>query len=423
MTETEKIVTDVESTASGTVLKILVQAGEEVPITEPCCYVGDASDEVPGVPAASSVQDLPAQPETPSAPEKAAEVPAKAEAVSVSGPAGRKFSTPAARYTAKQFGVDIALISGTGPNGRIQKADVLAFAESSRIKITPIAKKLAAEYGVDYSGIAGSGPNGRIQKADILAAAQRLASAPAPVDKVVKAAEESVDDGSWTTPVTSLRRVIAERLTASKQNIPHIYMDVDVDASSMISARNMFKDASARKNGKSITYNDIVLKAVATAISEFQNVNARFEGNVIRYFKNVNLGVAVNLPNGLMVPVIRNAEQLSMAELSHTAATLAERAKSGKILPDDLTGGVFTVSNIGNVGIETFHAIINPPESGIIAVASVIEKPVVVNHQLEIRPMMKLSGSFDHRILDGAVAAKFMVRVKELLEDSVSLFF
>lgn len=411
--ETDKIVSEVESTVSGTLLKIVVQAGDEAKIMEPCCYVGDADRKIPeGI-----LTEVVAKPvgTTMSPPEKAEPV-QHAET-------DRLFVTPAARVAARELGVDAAVVNGSGPTGRIQKGDVLAYADSMRVKITPVAKKMAAEYGIDCASLKGTGPNGRIQKCDVLAAYESLRMiAPSAADKNVEV-EALTDDDSFLKPIDSMRRTVAKRLTESKQTIPHIYFDVDVDASSMISARGMFVDASIKKNGNKLTYNDMILKAAATAIMEFPECNCRFEGDSIRYFRHVNLGVAVSMPNGLMVPVIRKADEMSMAEISKAANMLALKAKSRKIMPDDLLGGVFTVSNIGNSGVDAFHAIINPPETGILAVSSIVEKAVVIDHQLAVRPMMHLSGSFDHRLIDGAVAAKFMVRIKQLLENAPALFF
>lgn len=355
--ETDKLASDVESTATGTVLKIVVQAGDEAEVMEPCCYVGEKEEDA--------------------ATEK--------------------------------------------------KAEEKAEKNGERVRITPAAKRLAQELNIDISSIAGTGPDGRIQKEDILAASEKAEAntvSAAPEPEAVKASQGLEDEEPGRTKaLSSMRRVIAERLSESKKQIPHIYMDIEVNASSMVRARNLFKDVSVRKNGTKLTYNDIVVKAAATAVSEFQEMNSRLEGQELRYFDHVNIGVAVSVPNGLLVPVIRNAEEKSVSEISKTIAELAGKAREGKLLPDDITGGTFTVSNIGNVGIDGFHAIINPPEIGILAVASIIEKAVVVEHELTVQPMLKISGSFDHRVIDGAYAAKFMVRLKELLEDAFSLFY
>lgn len=326
--ETDKLASDVESTASGKILKILVPAGEEAEVSAPCCYVGSEG-------------------------EKAGET-----------------------------------------------------EEKSRILAAPAARALAKELGIDLEKIMGSGPGGRIQKKDVLAA---------------KPQEDAAD--SHTEPLSSMRRTIASRLSGSKQEIPHIYMDVEVDADAMVKARELFGEASVKQNGRKLTYNDMVLKAAALAVFEFPAVNSRLEEGAIRYFHSVHLGMAVHAEQGLFVPVIRDAQKKSMAEISREAAELAERARAGRLRPEDMEGGTFTVSNIGNAGIDGFHAIINPPEAGILAAASIQEKPAAVNHAVVLRPVMRISGSFDHRLIDGACAAKFMMRVKELLEDAVALFY
>lgn len=401
--ETDKIVSDVESTASGTILKILVPAGEEAKIMEPCCYVGEQGEKLPDAAegVAAAVEKNAQAPVT-----RAPDSPPAEEAAP---PAGRLLATPYARKLAKDFGIDLTTVKGTGPNGRIQKRDVLFMQESGRVRITPAAKKLAEETGVDYANISGTGPNGRVQKEDVLAA--------------VRAPEIVSDAECILKPMSAMRKTVARRLAESKQTIPHVYYEDEVDATGLIAARELFQNAALKKNGNKLTYNDIILKAVATALSEFEDINAQLQGENIAYFRHVNLGFAVSIPNGLIVPVIKNAEQKSVAELSREASQLTDKARSGRLRPDEFTGGTFTVSNLGGYGLESFHAVINPPESGILAVGAIHKKPVVVNDTIVIRPMMRIAGSLDHRLVDGALAAQFMARVKQLLEDASALFF
>lgn len=410
--ETDKLVSDVESTASGVVLKIVAKEGDELEIMEPCCYIGQPGEAIPdgdnaaGTPEAGNAP-VAGQPQAAAAPPQAAAAAPRA--------CGRLLATPYARKLAHDFGLTLEEIPGTGPNGRIQRDDVLAWQEKQRVKITPVAKKLAAEYGVDCSDIIGSGPEGRIQKADVQAAYQAMQAAPD--------ADAALEEDTFQKPMSTMRKTVGRRLLESKQNIPHVYFEDEVDATAMIEARKLFQDAALRKNGTKLTYNDMILKAVAQALSEFQDINAQTDGQTITYFRHVHLGMAVAVPTGLIVPVIRRAEEKTMAEISREASGLAERAKAGKLSMDEFTGGTFTVSNLGGYGLEGFQAIINPPESGILAVGSIKEKAVAVDHQLAVRPMMKIVGSFDHRLIDGALAARFMVRVKELLESAVALFF
>ncbi|HWR22120.1 MAG TPA: dihydrolipoamide acetyltransferase family protein [Feifaniaceae bacterium] len=400
--ETDKIVSDVESTASGTVLKILVPAGGEAKIMEPCCYVGAPGEKLPDAAAEVNAAAEPVtQPPAAPAPELA---PAAAEA-----PAGRLFATPYARKLAKDFGVDIHTVRGTGPNGRIQKRDVLSAQEDGRVRITPAAKKLAEQSGVDYAALSGSGPNGRVQKEDVLSA--------------VRTPDAASDADCTIKPMSAMRKTVARRLTESKQNIPHVYYEDEVDATGLIAARELFQNAALKKNGSKLTYNDIILKAVAAALAEFADVNAQIRGEDVAYFRHVNLGFAVSIKNGLIVPVIKKAEEKSVAELSKEASQLTEKARSGRLVPEEFTGGTFTVSNLGGYGLENFHAVINPPESGILAVGAIRKKPVVVNDAIVVRPMMRIAASLDHRLVDGALAAQFLARVKQLLEDAAALFF
>lgn len=400
--ETDKIVSDVESTASGVLLKILVPAGEEAKIMEPCCYVGEPGEKLPDAAAeAEAVAEIATQ--SPAAPVQEF-VPAEVEAP----PTGRLLATPYARKLVKDFGIDITTIKGTGPNGRIQKRDVLSAQEGSRIKITPVAKKLAEQSGVDYASIIGSGPNGRVQKEDVLSA--------------VRTPQAASDADCTIKPMSAMRKTVARRLTESKQNIPHVYYEDEVDATGLIAARELFQNAALKKNGNKLTFNDVILKAVAAALAEFADVNAQIQGENIAYFRHVNLGFAVSIPNGLIVPVIKCAEEKSVAELSKEASQLTDKARSGRLMPDEFTGGTFTVSNLGGYGLENFHAIINPPEAGILAVGAIRKKPVVVNDSVIVRPMMRIAGSLDHRLVDGALAAQFMARIKQLIEDATALF-
>ena len=366
--ETDKLTSNVESTAEGIVLKIAAQAGEEVEVTGICCYVGQAGE---------AVEEL---------------------------------------EEAKTSGQDDRRTAAKENPGNENKAAVKEEPARGRIKITPAAKKIAEQYQIDYKQIKGSGPNGRIQKKDILAA--------------YKIESEVMADSTAETPeniivkkMSSMRKTIGRRLTESKQNIPHVYFQNEIDATDIMESRELFKEAAGRKNGNKLTVNDIVLKAVAQALSEFEEINAQTDGEEIRYYKNVHLGFAVSVPGGLIVPVIQNAGEKSIAQLSREAFQLAQKARSGRLMPEEFSGGTFTVSNLGGFGIDSFQAIINPPESGILAVGSIKTKPVVVDGQLAARPMMTLTGSFDHRLVDGALAAQFMARISELLEHAKELFF
>jgi pyruvate dehydrogenase E2 component (dihydrolipoamide acetyltransferase) len=288
--------------------------------------------------------------------------------------------------------IDPSRITGSGPGGRILERDVTAWLEANRydeIRITPAAKRLAAQAKVDLLTVRGTGVGRRIMIHDIQRA---LAARPRKMNK--------------------MRQTIARRLTESFTTTPHFYATTSVDLTDLLAWRQELKN-----QGEAYKVTDFILEAVVLALQEFPLLNSVAEGNTIRWRENVDLGLAVGLDDGLVVPVIWSAETLSLRELAQTAAALAAKARAGKLLPDEMSGSSFTVSNMGMLDVENFSAIINPGESGILAVASALATPVVRNGKIVVRSMMKITASVDHRIVDGAVAARFINAVKAKLED------
>ena len=274
------------------------------------------------------------------------------------------------------------------------ETDVLAVAGK---KITPTAKRMAANAGVDVRALEGTGIGGKVTKTDVARAGARPA-----------AAASALPAGVKRVPLTPMRRIIAERMSSSKYQAPHYYITIEADMSAGKALRGQlpFK----------VSYNDLVLYATTRALCEFPAVNAQWAGDAINQMPDINLGVAVALPTGLIVPVIKKAQTLSLEEMSKAAKALAEKAQNNKLLPDDYTGNTFTVSNLGAYGVDHFTAIINQPDSAIIAVGQMKDRVVVIDGGIHIRPIMKLTISSDHRVVDGALAAQFMGRLKEILE-------
>jgi pyruvate dehydrogenase E2 component (dihydrolipoamide acetyltransferase) len=356
--ETDKANVEVESTATGFLRKILVGVGTEVPVQTALAVVTETmAEDVGSVPEVASAQ---------------APAPKEEEDTPVA----------TARAAAPQTG--------------------------KRVKISPLARRIAKERGIDITTLTGSGPGGRVIKQDV----EKAAAAPA--EAVVREAP-TVEEGFEEIEFTKMRQVIAQRLSESKRTAPHFYIDMSADATAI----TQLKEDLAKKSeqvGTKITINDIVVKLVSQALKEFPRVNAALINDRIRVFRAVNVGVAVGIEEGLIVPVVKNADRKTISEIGREVRDLAERARTKKLLPDEYSGGTFTISNLGMFGVETFHAILNPPESGILAVSAAIQKPVVVDGEIVIRPCMKLSLSVDHRIVDGVLAAKFLRRVKELVE-------
>ncbi|MCD8249350.1 MAG: 2-oxo acid dehydrogenase subunit E2 [Lachnospiraceae bacterium] len=389
--ETDKLTITIDSTASGTLLKIVHPEGDTVPITETIAYVGQPGESIPDEDSSAPAEEAPAAKDDGNVPVAAA--PSEAREASADG---RVFSSPRARMHAEEKSVDYRQLKGSGPLGMVIERDVLAAAESP--KASPLARKLAEQKDVDLKDVTGSGAHGKIMAADVRSAVS------APVAETPAAEDQQI-------PISNMRRVIAKRMLDSLQTLAQANMRVTVDMTEAVHIRTQLKAA-----GQKISYNDLVLRCVARALKEFPMVNATMDDKYITLRSAVNLGMAVATENGLLVPVIHNADRMTLQELSAASKDLAERTKTNKLSPDEMSGGTFTVSNLGMFDIESFTAIINKPEAGILAVGKMEDRPAAVDGELVIRPQMQISLTYDHRILDGAPAAQFLRRIKQLLE-------
>ncbi|HOC70006.1 MAG TPA: dihydrolipoamide acetyltransferase family protein [Candidatus Hydrogenedentes bacterium] len=399
--QTDKAEVECESTASGVLRKILVPEGVEVPVLTVIALVGTADEPLPDLSQYGAGGSVPMAVQSEITVASVTPTPQSASVQPV--PAGKVPVSPRARKAAAARGIDAAALAGSGVGGRVLEADVLAAAPESAAKITPTAKRMIENAGIAAAGIAGTGIGGKITKADVSQALAKPA-APAPAAAPGVASLQRV-------PLTPMRRIIAERMSASKYSAPHYYVTVEVD---MKGAREF----RARNKAFKASFNDLVLFATAKALREFPNVNARWLGDAIEQGGDVNLGMAVALPTGLIVPVIRQAHLLSLEGLCAASKALAEKAQTGKLLPDDYQGNTFTVSNLGAYGVDHFTAIINQPDSAILAIGQIKDRVVVIDGGIHIRPIMKLTLSSDHRVVDGAVAAQFMGRLKAILEEA-----
>ena len=294
--------------------------------------------------------------------------------------------------------------------------------EGVRVKATPLARKIADARGVRLVGLQGTGPGGRIIAFDVenAPAGSSSVSAPAggssPVAAILPTPIAGMSENR--VPLSGMRRVIAERLLASKTQIPHFYLSIEIDAAPMMAFRKEYIEASGGK----ITFNDIALSAVARAAMQKPKVNAAFAGDAIIEYGSVNLSVAIAVEDGLVTPVIRDAQKLSLKEISAAVKDLALRARDKKLKPEEYAGGTITVSNLGSYGIEQFCAIVNPPQAAILAVGAIVKKPVVNSRdEIEIGHRMSITLSGDHRVVDGAVAAEYMGALRKLLESPALL--
>ncbi|MCP4644898.1 MAG: 2-oxo acid dehydrogenase subunit E2 [bacterium] len=412
--QTDKAEIECESSGTGVLRKVLVEPDIEVAVMTVVALVGDADEPLPDLdqykvdsapaPAPTAAAEPAPAPAQPAAPAPVA-APAPPVAPPVAqGPASA--ISPRARRRAAELGVDPAQATGTGAGGRVMEADVEALAKHyAPGRITPAAKRVAEQRGIDIAQIAGTGINGKITKQDVLAA--KPVRTPRPGPQVPPPASGEVR----SVPLTPMRRIIAERMGESKYSAPHYYVTVEVDMSEAVAYRKSLRPLR-------ISFNDLVMFATAQAIREYPMVNARWTGDAIEELGDVNLGFAVALPDGLIVPVVRQVQNLDLEGLNNATKALAEKARTGKLTPDDYSGSTFTISNLGAFGVDQFTAIINQPDSAILAVGRIKDRPVVVDGGIHVRPIMNLTLSSDHRVIDGAVAAQFMGALREILEEA-----
>ncbi len=406
--ETDKAALEVESFFEGTLLKILIKEGITVPVNTPVGYVGQPGEKLPDAPPpvatapAAKVEApkpvpaaVPARVESPRpAAQAAAGQKQEVKPVPAAVPAvpARLFISPRAKALVEDCVISASRIRGSGPGGRIVEKDVRDYLEKMNygaLKITPAAKNLAAKEKIDILAVKGTGEGGKIRIEDVQRA---VAEKPKPMSK--------------------MRQVIARRLTESFATIPHFYVSVSVDMTDLMTFRQELKN-----KGLAYTVTDFILEAVTLSLVEFPTVNSFTDGATVSWRSSVQLGMAVSVPDGLVVPVIRDADTLSLQELHDTAQARAAKAREGKLLPDEMTGSSFTVSNMGMLDVDNFNAIINPGEAAILAVASTRATPAVYGGQVKIRQIMKITLSVDHRIVDGAVGAAFANSIKRKLED------
>jgi pyruvate dehydrogenase E2 component (dihydrolipoamide acetyltransferase) len=414
--ETEKITYEVEAPGDG-MLHIVVPVEGEVPVAELIGYLAADKAEYDKVAAGGGAPAAAAAPAPAAAPAAQAAAPAAAPAAKAAAPSrapGERIkSSPYARKLADEAGIDIALVAGTGPEGRVVAKDVEAFKESGpRIKMTPVAEKMAADLKIDVSRIAGTGPGGKITKEDI---EQFAAKQKAPAEK--KTGEEKMEEGDKLVKLTSMRKVIARKMLESCNQAAQAYMTNSIDATLIQEFREKILKTAEKKHGVRVTITDFVIKITAMAIERHPVINTRWTADGILFLKAINIGMAMAIKDGLVVPVIHNANKKSIIQIAKDRTALIDKGRGGKLGPAEMTGGTFTVSAMGMFGTELFTAIINQPENAILGVGAIIDKPVVVNKQIVIKPMMNLSLTYDHRTIDGADAGRFLQTLKELHDD------
>ncbi len=391
--ETDKATMELESFFDGTLLKIFTPEGSQIAVGAGLCAIGKPGEVV----------EAPAPKAGAPAPKAEATAPAAAPKV---------YASPATVEATPAPSISIPPTPVAAPTA--------PFVAEGRIKISPLGRKLAAEKGIDPRTVKGSGPGGRVVRVDILAAEK---AGPVAATKAPAAGTSSIASPLAKGPiqedrvvaVSNMRATIARRLLESKTQIPHFYLEVEIDAAPVLALRAQLNTA-LEKNGIKLSVNDFILKASAEALRRVPGVNAAWEGTQIRYLSAAHVAFAVAIDDGLITPVVRDAHAKSIFEISADAKTLGKLAKDKKLQPAQFTGGTFTVSNLGMMGIERFSAIVNPPNAAILAVGTTVEKPVVKEGRIEIGQRMSLTLSCDHRVVDGALGAQFLAAMKLLLE-------
>ena len=416
--ETEKITYEVEAPASG-LLNIIVKAEEEVPVAELIAQIAADKAELDalsagGAPAAAPAAPAAAAPAA-AAPSQAA-APASAPAAA-RAPGERVMASPLAKKLAEEADIDISLIAGTGPDGRIVKEDVENYLASNKVRISPVAKKMADAAGLALASIAGTGANGKIMKEDVEKAIA-APKAPAAAAPEKKAAAAEVAAGDRMEKLSGMRKVIARKMLQSCNEAAMAYMTYEIDATAIQDFREKILKSAEKKHGVRVTITDFMLKLTAMALRQHPVVNTRWvEGEGILFLDDINVGMAMAIKAGLVVPVIKTTDKKSIIEIAKDRTALIEKGRNGKLGPAEMTGGTFTVSAMGMFGTDVFTAIINQPENAILGVGTIKDKPVVVKGQIVIRPMMNLSLTYDHRTIDGADAGRFMQTLQQYMED------
>ncbi len=395
--ESDKSVVEIESPASG-IVQTLVPVGTTVDVQTPIAMIYPEGAEI-AAPAGSKTS-----------------TPATGTAEPVSKVAATPIvdrqteglrATPKARKLAQSRGIDLNSLVGTGPRTMITTADLEAVPVAEAVaplKATPVARKMAADCGIDLRTVTGTGPGGRITRDDISTVIAALAKGvvPTPVSLITA-----------PLPLTGLRGLIAERLSVSWNERPQVTLHSEVDATELVMVRNR----NLTPAGKKISFNAYFMAAVARALAEFPTVNAQLTETELVHFDAINIGLAIDLDRGLVVPVLKNIGQLSLLGIDAGLNDLVERTLSGKTLPEDFSGGAFTITNLGAFGINSFTPIINPPEAAILGLGTIKPKPVAIGDMIGIRQMVTLSLSFDHRLIDGAPAARFLQWICQLVEN------
>ena len=406
--ETDKVVHEQESPADGVIAQLLAREGSDVPVNELLAIIAAPGEEVARVEVEARLKSTPTGETGQIAPQRAT---------------SDIKASPAARQLAEKLAIKLEEVTASGPGGRILESDVQRYIElrqpevgenlspdvaskPSRLKASPLARRLAKEHGIDLTAVAGSGPDGRIVRDDVLQ--RRHERQPAPAYTAPETAQ--------VIPMSGIRGIIAERMTMSVQANANVTLHTEVDATEFVQLRSRLNEKLAARD-VTLTYTDMLVKVVANALRAHPRLNATLTDEGIHLLAEINVGVAVALADGLVVPVIRDADRQGLSDISAQVKAFAEKARNNQLTPSELQGGTFTLTNLGNFGVDAFTPIINPPECAILGVGRILQKPVVQNDEIVVRSMLTLSLTFDHRVVDGAPAAEFLQTVAGYIQE------
>jgi pyruvate dehydrogenase E2 component (dihydrolipoamide acetyltransferase) len=405
--ETDKATMEWESPEDGTLTEIYVEEGGKVNVGDKIAFIGVEGEEAPKEKKKDEKKEEPKE-ETKAKAETEKPAPAKKQEKETAPPEAK---------------VDKKKAAETAPESKEPKAEA---SDEARVKASPVARRVAAEIGVDLSSVKGTGPEGRVTESDVRAAAKSKSVAavsdrrsPAPA----KPAASAVKPGEGSRiQLSGMRKGIAERLVQSLGPIPHFYLTIEINAAQLMAAREELKSGGEQSDAAKITVNDFVLKAAVMAAVKVPRVNASFDGDAIVQYADVDLGIAVAIEDGLLTPVVRAAQNKSLREISEAVKDLANRARNKRMKPEEFQGGSFTVSNLGGMGIDSFSAVINPPQGFILAVGKVNKVPAIDDcDQIVVGQRMSITMSCDHRVVDGALGAEYLKELRHLLENPALL--
>jgi pyruvate dehydrogenase E2 component (dihydrolipoamide acetyltransferase) len=407
--ETDKATMEWESPEDGTLTEIYVEEGGKVNVGDKIAFIGEEGEEAPKEEKKEEKpkEEKKAEPKKEKS-QKETEKPAPAEKEEEETAPPQETEKTAKRAEPKKE-------KAKTPETRSTST------EEARVKASPVARRVAAELGVDLSSVKGTGPEGRVTETDVRGAAKAKAGTPAPAARSTSTPAPKSGEGTRIN-LSGMRKGIAERLVQSKGPVPHFYLNIDIDAGPLMAARAELKTGGKDSDTAKITVNDFVMKAAVQAAVKVPKVNASFDHDAVVQYADVDLGIAVAIEDGLLTPVIRAAQNKSLREISEMAKDLAQRARNKRMKPEEFQGGSFTVSNLGGMGIDSFSAIINPPQGFILAIGKISKRPVVDgSDQIVVGHRMSIWMSCDHRVIDGALGAEYLKELRHLLENPALL--